>query len=136
MLDIVVCAPLLDADVGLRPFEGVESERPSRLRLPISNSLGVADRGSEETEPRNAIESDPGVRNVEEGESSVAVELRYEGGVAGGLAGSVLSEAVEYVDAGLLPKPFNRALSLRFFVKSMLRSIIVIIKGTRGGIGG
>lgn len=90
-----------------------------------SNSFALevvaADRGREETEPRSAMESEPGVRIVEAGESIVAVELRFEGGVAGGLVGSVLSEAVEYVDAdaGLLPKPFNRALSLRFLTKSM-----------------
>lgn len=119
---------MLDVEAGLKPFEGVESWRPSRLRLVRSNSLalGVAvDRGREDTEPRSAIESEPGVRIVEAGESIVTVEFRFEGGVAGGLVGSVLSDIVEYADAdadadaGLLPKPFNKALSLRFFAKSM-----------------
>lgn len=62
---------------------------------------------------------------AEEGESSAVVELRFGGGVAGGLVGSrsvsgSCVDAEEDVVAGLLPKPLSSALSLRFFMKSML----------------
>ncbi|KUI52878.1 hypothetical protein VP1G_00520 [Cytospora mali] len=70
--------------VGLESFDGVESGKPSRLRLVRSSrSPGGIDLGREEYEGRIAMESEAGVRIVEDVESVVTVEFRCEGGVLG-----------------------------------------------------
>lgn len=87
---MVVWSPLVAILFGFRALEGVESGRPRRRRF-VRRSRSVAlvvmvvlDRGADEVEYLSAMESEPGVRMVEEvaAEAAVVLEkLRWEGGV-------------------------------------------------------
>jgi hypothetical protein len=110
-------------------LDGVESATPSRRRLVrrSRSDVVVADRGAEEREVRIAMESEPGVR-VDEGAEArvVVVKVRFGGGVCGmdSSSGAVFDSGCGGMGSvgyeGRVPRPFKRALSLRFFAKSMV----------------